>query len=63
LIATGHSATDVMDYTPRQAEAFLTISIHRRRRELAEQLHIATLAARGDEKSMRETLKELSDAR
>jgi hypothetical protein len=61
LIALGHNPVDVMDYTPRQAAAFVTIAMHRRRRELAEQLHIATVAAHGDAKAIRETLKELAD--
>ena len=50
-----------MSYTPRQIGAFLTIAQHRRRRELAEQLNIATLGAQGESKAIRETLKELSD--
>jgi len=50
-----------MDYTPKQVGAFLAIAAARRRRELAEQLHIATLGAQGDGKAVKETLKELSD--
>jgi hypothetical protein len=50
-----------MDYTPKQIGAFLTIAQHRRRRELAEQLHVATLGAQGEAKAIRETLKDLSD--
>lgn len=50
-----------MDYTPRQIGAFLTIAQHRRRRELVEQLHIHSLAAQGEGKAIKETLKELSD--
>ena len=50
-----------MDYTPRQIDTFVTIAQHRRRRELAEQLHVATLGAQGEGKAIRETLKELSD--
>jgi hypothetical protein len=50
-----------MNYTPKQIGAFLTIASHRRRRELAEQLHIATLGAQGEGKAIKETLKELSD--
>ena len=50
-----------MNYTPRQIGAFLAIAQHRRRRELAEQLHIATLGAQGEQKAIKETLKELSD--
>jgi hypothetical protein len=61
LIAFGHAAGEVMNYTPRQLAAFLTIATARRRRELAEQINIQALAARGDEKAMKATLKELSD--
>jgi len=61
LIALGHNPREVMDYTPRQAGAFLAIASHRRRRELAEQLNINTLAAQGDAKAIKATLKELSD--
>jgi DNA-binding CsgD family transcriptional regulator len=60
LIALGHNPREVMDYTPRQANAFVLIASHRRRRELAEQLNI-TLAAQGDSKAIKATLKELSD--
>lgn len=51
-----------MDYTPRQLAAFLAIAGSRRRRELREQLQLGTLAAHGDEKAIRATLKELDDA-
>jgi len=50
-----------MDYTPRQIAAFLTIAAARRRRELAEQIHVAALGAQGDGKAVKETLKELRD--
>lgn len=50
-----------MNYTPRQAAAFLTIAAARRRRELAEQLHIAALGGQGEGKAIKDTLKELSD--
>jgi hypothetical protein len=50
-----------MSYTPKQIGAFLTIASHRRRRELAEQLHVATLGAQGETKAIKEVLKELSD--
>ena len=51
-----------MDYTPRQIQAFCFIAERRRRRELGEQLHVNTLAARGDEKSVRAQLKAWDDA-
>jgi len=50
-----------MSYTPKQIGAFLAIAAQRRRRELAERLHIAALGAQGDGKAVKETLKELSD--
>ena len=51
----------MLAYTPRQLAAFLTIAMARRRRELAEQINIQALAARGDDKAIKATLKELSD--
>lgn len=50
-----------MDYTPIQLQAFLFIAQKRRTRELAEQLHVNLLAARGDEKAIRKKQKELED--
>lgn len=62
MIAHGHSAASVMDYTPRQLAAFLVIAEHRRRREMREQLQIGVLAAQGNEKAIRATLKRFDDA-
>jgi hypothetical protein len=47
-----------MDYTPRQLQAFLFLASKRRQRELREQLHLSTLAARGDEKAVRDQLRD-----
>jgi hypothetical protein len=47
-----------MDYTPRQCQAFEFLASKRRQRELSEQLHANTLAARGDEKQIRSQLRE-----
>jgi hypothetical protein len=47
-----------MNYTPRQLQAFLFLAGKRRQRELSEQLHANTLAARGDEKAVRAQLRE-----
>lgn len=58
----GHPPGDVMDYTPRQISAFVVIASERRRRDLAEQLQINTVAAQGTQDAIRGTLKELSDA-
>jgi len=63
LIAYGHPPATVMDYTPRQIAAFLVIATDRRRRELAEQLQINSLAAQGQGKAITAALKELADAR
>jgi len=47
-----------MGYTPRQVQAFCFIAGRRRLREMGEALHLNTLAARGEEKSIREQLRE-----
>lgn len=56
----GHAAADVMNYTPKQIGAFLIIAAARRRRELAEQLHIQTLAAQGKGEAIKDTMRELN---
>lgn len=56
LIAAGHVGT--LDYTPRQAAAFLRLARLRRRRKAAEDLTIATLGARGDIKEVERTIKD-----
>jgi hypothetical protein len=61
LIAQGHNARDVLDYSPKQIAAFLAIASHRRRREMREQLVLGRLAAQGDDKATKATLKELDD--
>jgi hypothetical protein len=48
-----------MDYTPRQLQAFVFIAGKRRQRDLGERLHVNTLAARGEEKAIREFMKAL----
>jgi hypothetical protein len=50
-----------MQYTPRQLDAFLFLAGKRRRRELAEQLHLTAVAARSDEKTIREQLRGMED--
>jgi hypothetical protein len=47
-----------MDYTPRQLQAFLVITQHRRQSELREQLHVNALAARGDAKAIQGQLRD-----
>jgi hypothetical protein len=49
-----------MDYTPRQLAAFLALAERRRKADLSEQLHLNTLAARGDEQAVRNQLREWS---
>jgi len=63
LIASGHPPATVMDYTPRQMGAFIVIASDRKRRELAEQLQITSLASQGEGKAIAGALKELTDAR
>src|SRR4029077_1663889 len=58
LIAAGHNPGEVMNYTPRQLQAFLIIAQHRRKTELREQLHVNALAARADEKTIRGQLRD-----
>jgi hypothetical protein len=61
LVSAGHDLDAVMKYTPRQLQAFLFIASKRRQRELAEMLQISTLAARGEEKAVREQLRALGE--
>jgi hypothetical protein len=50
-----------MSYTPRQLQAYLFLAGKRRQRELAEQLHLNTLAARGDERAVRAQLRAFDE--
>jgi hypothetical protein len=61
LIAAGHSPRDVMEYTPRQIQAFEFIAERRQKGDLAWTLVLGVLAARGDEKAIRGQLKEFDD--
>ncbi len=56
----GHASTDVWSYTPRRISAFLWFASERRRKELAEQLAIATNAARGDPKQVKKMITAMS---
>jgi hypothetical protein len=47
-----------MEMTPRQLQAFLFLASKRRQQELREELHMNTLAARGDEKAVRSQLRQ-----
>jgi hypothetical protein len=50
-----------MEMTPRQLQAFLFLAGKRRQRELSEQLQVTLLGARGEEKAIRERLREWAD--
>ena len=58
-MAWGHPAAEVWGYTPKQAMAWATLGLARKRSELAEQLQIGALAARGEPQALKETLREL----
>jgi hypothetical protein len=47
-----------MDYTPRQATAFVAMAEHRRRQDLRLDLVVGTLASRGEDRAVRAQLKE-----
>jgi hypothetical protein len=50
-----------MDMTPRQLGAYLFLAAKRRQQDLRDQLILNTLAARGEEKAVREHLRELEN--
>jgi hypothetical protein len=47
-----------MAYTPRQMQAFIIIAEQRRRQDLRLELFVNTLGARGEERAVREQLKD-----
>jgi len=47
-----------MEYSPRQLDAFVFLASKRREREMRDQLHVNTLAARGDEDAVRKQLRQ-----
>jgi hypothetical protein len=55
----GHAAREVFGYTPRQIAAFSFLSNKRRKLEAAEQMSIATSAARGKPKEVTAAIKKL----
>jgi hypothetical protein len=55
LISAGHFGA--LDYTPRQAAAFLRLVRLRKRREASERLAIVALGSRGDPDEVNKTLK------
>lgn len=58
----GHHERDIWAYTPRQVQAYIFIGRRRQRRKLSEQLTLGSLAASGDKKAVRETLRKLDEA-
>ncbi|WP_292539113.1 hypothetical protein [Mesorhizobium sp.] len=48
------------DYSPAEIAGFLRLATERRTLEVAEQLAIGTMAARGDPKEIKKMLKEMS---
>lgn len=61
MIAAGHSPREVMEYTPRQMQAFGFLAEQRQKVERAWSLAIGALAARGEEIAVRAQLKEFED--
>jgi hypothetical protein len=61
LIAEGHPPAAVLDYSPKQLDAFLIIARDRKRRELREQLLLDRVAAQGDDKAIKAALKDLDE--
>lgn len=59
MIASGHDYRQVMSYTPKQIDAFVTIATARRRRELFDALVVQRVANHGDRDAVRKVSKEL----
>jgi hypothetical protein len=59
LIAWGHPPQAVWSYTFRQMSAYIELGQARRRLEQAQDLSLATLAARGREEDLKKTHGEL----
>jgi hypothetical protein len=59
LIANGHRAADVWDYTPKQLIAFMFLANKRRQRDRAEDLTIHAMAARGEPRAVKKMTKDL----
>ena len=60
LIAWGHSPRDVWGYTLRQMDAFIQLGNARRKLEMAQDLALNSLAARGKEDDLKKTHQELT---
>jgi hypothetical protein len=61
LIGFNYRPMEVWAMTPRQIAASLKLASKRHRRELAEQLNIQTLAARGDPNAVEKQFGALID--
>jgi hypothetical protein len=57
----GHSATEIMHYTPRQMAAWLHFGEIDARQEMADELVIGLNAARGDPKEVARQIEDLRD--
>lgn len=53
-----HPKADVLDYTPRQMSAWLTLGRRRQRREKRDQLGMMTAAFRASPEDLRRLLRE-----
>jgi hypothetical protein len=47
-----------MEYTPKQIDAYAFIAARRREAEMREELHVNTLATRGDTNAIRRQMRE-----
>lgn len=57
-MAWGHPPERLWQYTPRQAAAWATLGIGRKRAEMAAALAIARMAAHGKDESVQKQLRE-----
>ena len=59
LVEAGHGAADLWAASPRQILAMQDISGRLRRRRMAEDLSIGTMAARGEAKALKKMFSDL----
>jgi hypothetical protein len=59
LIAANYTRAEVWAMTPREIAASLYFAERRRRREAAEQLALAVLAARGEPRALKKQIEDL----
>lgn len=60
MIALGHPPEAVWEYTPRQSMAFLLLARKRMKRDQAEGLSLARLAAHGSAEDLRDAMRKLT---